>query len=43
MEFIDVLDPFIFQNHKSVVNALFLVYYDLSQSYLQKEYFEKRE
>jgi hypothetical protein len=43
MEFIDVLDPFIFENHKSVVNALFLVYYDLSQAYLQKEYYEKRE
>jgi hypothetical protein len=30
MEFIDVLDPVTFNNHKAVINALFIVYFELS-------------
>ena len=41
-EFLDILDPFIFDNHKAVVCALFQVYQDLSTEYIEKEYYKKR-
>ena len=35
MELTDVLDPYLFENHRDIVNALFEVYYDVSESYLK--------
>lgn len=31
-----MLDPYLFENHRDIVNALFEVYYDVSESYLKK-------
>jgi polyphosphate kinase len=33
---ISILDPFLFDQHKDIVNALFEVYHDLSEQYLLK-------
>lgn len=35
LELTDILDPIMFENHRDIVNALFEVYYDLSQQYLK--------
>lgn len=32
---VDVLDPFTFDNHKDIIDALFEVYHDLSEQYEQ--------
>ena len=29
------MDPYLFENHRDIVNALFEVYYDVSESYLK--------
>jgi hypothetical protein len=36
VELTTMLDPFLFDNHKDVTNALFEVYYDLSNEYIEK-------
>jgi len=43
LELTEILDPFIFESHKDIVNALFQVYYDLSQNYLQKCYYDLKD
>ena len=43
MELTDILDPYIFDNHKDIVNALFETYYDLASEYCQKFYFGSKE
>ena len=43
MELTDILDPYIFDNHKEIVNALYSVFFDLGTQYCQKYYFEKKE
>ena len=35
LELTEILDPYMFDNHKDIVNALFEVYYDLSNEYLK--------
>lgn len=34
IELTDLLDPFLFDNHKDVINSLFEVYFDISNLYL---------
>ena len=34
LELTEILDPYIFENHRDIVNALFEVYYDLSTEYV---------
>ena len=41
LELTELLDPFLFDNHRDVINALFEVYYSLSQDYLRVFHFEK--
>ena len=43
MELTDFLNPYLFENHRDVINALFEVYYDLGNLYIKKFYFEKKE
>ena len=43
MELTDFLDPYIFDSHKDVVNALFEVYYDLATLYIKNNYFGSDE
>lgn len=43
MELTDILDPYMFDNHKDIINSLFKVYYDLGTEYVQKYYFERKE
>ena len=38
IELTDLLDPYLFTNHRDVVNALFEVYYDIGELYLEKLY-----
>jgi hypothetical protein len=33
MELTDILDPYLFDSHKEIINALFEVYYDLGTEY----------
>ena len=40
LEITEILDPFLFDNHKDIINALFLVYYELSNMYVN-EFYEK--
>jgi hypothetical protein len=35
VELTDILDPYLFENHRDIVNALFEVYYDVSEDYLK--------
>ena len=35
MELTELLDPFMFDSHRDIINALFEVYYSLSQEYLK--------
>ena len=35
LELTDLLDPFMFDSHRDIINALFEVYYHLSQEYLR--------
>ena len=32
----ELLDPYLFTNHRDIVNALFEVYYDISELYMEK-------
>ena len=34
----EILDPVMFNNHRDIINALFEVYYDLSNQYLNEFY-----
>ena len=36
VELTDVLDPYLFENHRDIVNALFEVYFDVSNLYLNE-------
>ena len=38
LELTDILDPYLFDNHRDIINALFVVYHDLSDSYLEEFY-----
>ena len=40
VELTDVLDPYLFDNHQDIVNALFEVYFDISELYLKHSYNE---
>ena len=40
VELTDVLDPYLFENHRDIVNALFEVYFDVSEIYLKRFYDE---
>lgn len=42
MELTDILDPYLFDNHKDIINALFEVFYDLGNEYCEKFYFENK-
>lgn len=35
VELTQILDPYLFDNHRDVTNALFEVYYDLSNQYIE--------
>jgi len=34
LELTDILDPYLFENHRDIVNALFEVYYDIGEVYM---------
>ena len=36
VELTDILDPYLFDNHRDIINALFEVYYDIGDQYLDK-------
>ena len=38
IELTNILDPYLFSNHRDIINALFEVYYDMGQMYLDKCY-----
>ena len=42
LELMDVLEPTLFDNHKDIINALFQIYFELSNLYLQKCYYDKQ-
>lgn len=42
MELTDILDPYMFDNHRDIVNALFEVYYDIGEAYLREFYDQKQ-
>ena len=42
LELTDILDPYMFDNHRDIVNALFEVYYDIGEAYLKEFYDEKQ-
>ena len=42
LELTDILDPYLFDNHRDIINALFEVYYDIGENYLNKFYDEKQ-
>lgn len=35
LELTQILDPYLFENHRDIINALFEVYYELSNQYIQ--------
>ena len=41
LELTELLDPFMFDSHRDIINALFEVYYSLSQDYLEVFYHDK--
>lgn len=43
LEITEILDPFLFDNHKDIINALFLVYYELSNNYVDEFYHKPRQ
>ena len=43
MEITEILDPFLFDNHKDIINALFLDCYELSNDYVEKFYIRPRQ
>jgi len=38
LELTELLDPFMFDSHRDIINALFEVYYSISQDYLEEFY-----
>ena len=36
VELLDILDPYIFDNHRDIINALFEVYFDISNLYVSE-------
>lgn len=42
LELTDILDPYLFDSHRDIINALFEVYYDVSNMYLQRFFHEKK-
>ena len=38
VELTNILDPYMFENHRDIVNAMFEVYYDVGNTYLDKCY-----
>ena len=42
LELTDILDPYMFDNHRDIVNALFEVYFDIGEAYLREFYDEKQ-
>jgi hypothetical protein len=43
MELTDILDPYMFDSHKAIVDALFQVYHDLGDQYIQSKFTPNRE
>ena len=43
IEFIEVLDPKTIDNHKAVINALFVVYFELANQYLDEQWYKQRK
>ncbi len=41
LELTELLDPYMFDSHRDIINALFEVYYSLSQEYLKVCHYEK--
>ena len=41
LELTELLDPFMFDSHKDIINALFEVYYTLSQDYLRVFHYDR--
>ena len=41
VELTNLLDPYLFDNHRDIVNALFEVYYNIGDVYLEKFYNQK--
>ena len=42
IELTNILDPYLFSNHRDIINALFEVYYDIGQMYLDEVYDPKQ-
>jgi len=42
LELTELLDPYMFDSHRDIINALFEVYYSLSQEYLKVCHFDKQ-
>jgi hypothetical protein len=42
IELTDILDPYLFESHRDIVNALFEVYYEVGDIYLQEFYDVKK-
>ena len=38
IELTQILDPYLFENHRDIINALFEVYYNIGDIYLEKFY-----
>jgi hypothetical protein len=36
LELTNILDPYMFDNHRDIVNAMFEVYFDVGENYLKK-------
>ena len=41
LELTNILDPYMFDNHRDIVNAMFETYFDIGENYLKKFYNEK--
>ena len=39
----ELLDPYMFESHRDIINALFEVYYSLSQDYLKVFLYDKQK
>jgi hypothetical protein len=42
LELTEILDPFLFESHKDIINALFLIYFQLSNDYVDKFYTKQK-
>lgn len=43
LELTELLDPYMFESHRDIINALFEVYYSLSQDYLKVFLYDKQK